>query len=140
MEIIITGTTCGESCWAAQEDICRCSCGGRNHGVLRTSDGSRPERTSKINGIMYRLIAVGTMHEIGLALRKRQDEIRDAGVEKTRWGSPDYYCNDRGSRFQERKASLSAIAAWPELTAARSVPAGTRWYDIPCQTLWERVM
>lgn len=56
---ILTTQTCGDACWHAREDICRCSCGGRNHGCLRTGKGTRPERTSKIDGEMYRLKAVG---------------------------------------------------------------------------------
>jgi len=51
--------TCGEACWEAREDICRCSCGGRNHGCLRSADGVRPERSAKLNGHRYVLKAVG---------------------------------------------------------------------------------
>lgn len=53
----ITGTTCGEACWSAREESCRCSCGGANHGCDR--DGTeRPERTAKINGYRYRLALI----------------------------------------------------------------------------------
>jgi hypothetical protein len=24
---------CTVSCWNAEEDVCRCSCGGKNHGI-----------------------------------------------------------------------------------------------------------
>jgi len=61
---IFTSQTCGEACWHAREDVCRCSCGGRNHGCLRNGSGARPERTSRISGIMYRLRAVGKHRDI----------------------------------------------------------------------------
>ena len=59
IQITLTGATCGENCWEAVEDVCRCSCGGANHGVLRGA-GTRPERTAKIDGYRYRLIAVAS--------------------------------------------------------------------------------
>lgn len=61
---IVTSQTCGEACWHAREDVCRCSCGGRNHGCLTHGDGKRPERTSKIGGHLYKLLAVGRRNDI----------------------------------------------------------------------------
>lgn len=60
---ILTTQTCGESCWHAKEDVCRCSCGGRNHGCLNHG-GEKPERTAKIAGHMYRLLAVGHSRDL----------------------------------------------------------------------------
>lgn len=60
---ILSAQTCGEACWHAREDVCRCSCGGRNHGCL-THGGATPERTSKIDGAMYRLKSVGVYADI----------------------------------------------------------------------------
>jgi len=28
-------TACGPACWEAREEVCRCSCGGVNHGIHR---------------------------------------------------------------------------------------------------------
>ena len=56
--------TCGEACWHAREEICRCSCGGKNHGVLRTANGVRPDRTCKIAGERYTFRAVGKYRDI----------------------------------------------------------------------------
>lgn len=61
---ILTTQTCGEACWHAKEEVCRCSCGGRNHGCLTHADGSKPERTAKIAGHTYRLLAVGKRSDI----------------------------------------------------------------------------
>lgn len=56
--------TCGEACWHAREEVCRCSCGGRNHGCLRNAGGERPVRTAKIDGERYELLAVGARREV----------------------------------------------------------------------------
>jgi hypothetical protein len=29
----LTTAPCTSKCWHAEEDVCRCSCGGRNHGI-----------------------------------------------------------------------------------------------------------
>jgi hypothetical protein len=61
---VLTSQTCGEPCWHAREEICRCSCGGRNHGCLNDGTGERPERTAKSSGHLYRLKAVGHYRDI----------------------------------------------------------------------------
>jgi hypothetical protein len=67
---ILTSHTCGEACWEAREDICRCSCGGKNHGCLRVNGGARPERNSRIDGHAYKLIAVGRYLDLAPEARK----------------------------------------------------------------------
>lgn len=54
---IMTGSTCGDACWHAREDICHCSCGGVNHGIL-TRGGTSPVRNSKISGQFYELVSI----------------------------------------------------------------------------------
>jgi hypothetical protein len=54
---IMTEATCGEACWSAKEEVCRCSCGGKNHGIYKTDE--IPERTCKIQGFRYRLQGIG---------------------------------------------------------------------------------
>jgi hypothetical protein len=72
--VSLTGSTCGEACWTAREDICRCSCGGRNHGIWREGqNGVRPPRTSKIDGFFYRLAGVGIRD-----IHKQAREINNA--------------------------------------------------------------
>lgn len=39
MESILTDATCGEACWTAKEELCKCSCGGHNHGCLNSPEG-----------------------------------------------------------------------------------------------------
>lgn len=53
----LTEATCSVACWQAREDVCRCSCGGSNHGIhLR---GGEATRTCRVNGVLYELVAVG---------------------------------------------------------------------------------
>lgn len=60
---VLTSQTCGEPCWHAKEEICRCSCGGKNHGCL--NDGrEQPQRHSKINGRSYKLEGVGPRNDL----------------------------------------------------------------------------
>lgn len=61
---VLTSQTCGEPCWMASELICRCSCGGANHGCLSNETGIRPERTSRIDGELYRFKAVGEYNDL----------------------------------------------------------------------------
>jgi hypothetical protein len=63
LQAMVTEQTCGDACWHAREDICHCSCSGKNHGCLRTEDGQQPNRTRKIKGGMYQLIAVESIIE-----------------------------------------------------------------------------
>lgn len=53
----LTGHTCGDHCWHARELVCRCSCGGANHGIL-LKGGQRPQRTRKIDGNFYELVSI----------------------------------------------------------------------------------
>lgn len=49
--------TCGEACWGAKEDICRCFCRGRNHGITRTG-ATAPVRQCRKGMWQHRLTAV----------------------------------------------------------------------------------
>ena len=57
-EVILTDATCGEACWRAREDVCRCSCGGANHGIQRSGEGEQPTRTRRVKGERYELAAI----------------------------------------------------------------------------------
>ena len=132
IESIITGTTCGHACWTAEEDICRCSCAGRNHGCLRTADGVQPARTSKIKGYVYTLAAVG-----GPELYRQRDTInREAGT-YTMPGSAyqfHWHGDEAGCPAKVKMASKSQVERWPELAAFRDKE---RWRE-PCYLLWVR--
>lgn len=111
--------TCGEACWEAREDVCRCSCNGKNHGCMRTPDGVRPTRTAKIDGYRYELKAVG---------EGTWDESRkinqEAGITFA------YASTSRERCFRSVPAKLrtptdSQVESWPELAAYRDGKAWT---------------
>lgn len=118
MATALTGATCGEACWRAQEEICRCSCGGRNHGCDRTGD--RPYRTCRVKYHTYRMIAVlpdgyRAGENIGgqgggwYQARIQASELTRSLPEHMYGFEPVF----------ERRASESAMK-WPELEAYRA--------------------
>jgi hypothetical protein len=122
LQAMITEQTCGEACWCAREDICRCSCGGKNHGVLRDPNGVRPERTSKIDNSRYTLIAVGNYLNIYNQAKainqsagyRRIDKVSDTLTYHYSWSE-----TDKGAPARVKPATQSQIERWPELTAWR---------------------
>lgn len=93
------GHTCGIACWTAQEDICRCSCGGINHGVLRSEGGIQPVRSKKIQGIFYELHSVHRGYGEILKLLERRE---------------------LPGNFVRSTATRAEVAKWPELTMFRA--------------------
>ena len=65
--------TCGEACWHAREDVCRCSCSGKNHGILKRDGQEQPARTRRIGHTRLKLVAVFPTH------RGAVDYIRESG-------------------------------------------------------------
>lgn len=102
----LTGQTCGDACWHAREDVCHCSCGGRNHGCLRTADGEQPVRTSRIAGEMFKLAAIGLYPDMYAQARKL------ATYDRWNPGAPMYPAI-------VKTASKAQIAKMPELAAYR---------------------
>lgn len=116
---ILTDATCGDACWHAREEICRCSCGGRNHGCLRGEGGGQPARTARIDGHVFTLRAVGSYSD----LYDETHRIRRLAFDSKRYGwmqkTPDFPACLRA-------ASASQLERWPELTAYRSTPERQR--------------
>ncbi len=63
--------TCGAACWEAKELDCKCSCGGKNHGIALL--GKNPEKVVKISGRRYKLHSVGFSRELETAARGLRD-------------------------------------------------------------------
>jgi hypothetical protein len=119
----LTEATCGDACWHAVEDVCRCSCGGKNHGCLRTAEGVRPVRTSKIDGFRYELKAVGP--EVWMEARTIN---KAAGPRGTDGLGPYAYAypweyTDKGAPARLKRATKAQLASWPELAGAREAIA-----------------
>lgn len=99
---IVTGHTCGDACWHAKEVICRCSCGGKNHGIFKRG-GEQPGRTAKIGGQVYRLLEVGTQGQIE---SRRMEEIR-----RINW----HWFYDPKGPYLAKPATASQLKNWPEV-------------------------
>lgn len=142
---VLTSQTCGEACWHAVEDVCRCSCGGKNHGCLRVAGGTRPERTSRIDGHVYKLVGVGRLADLYKEARaindgqgwKHVDKARLTSVwtsdgEKQLWQQYRYHWSetDKGAPARLKSASASQ-RNWKELDG---------WKDEhTVHLLWQRV-
>jgi hypothetical protein len=134
---LMSDATCGEACWAAREDICRCSCSGRNHGVTRTTNGETPTRTRRVKAHRYQLLAVESYRpdEARIVtlrpIEKLQGAVNvaayDAGLfnrHASRWDS-EWWPSEPAWPCKVTTASHSAVKGWPELAAwrgARSRP------------------
>ena len=142
---ILTATTCGATCWYAKEDICRCSCHGSNHGCMLDEDNPQPERTSKIDGTMYRLEAVGSYTTINNLAAKALGTLGWKRINSKTFytdGTPyhyPHYANDKGSAIRVKSATDSQ-KKWPEVILA-NIPANfgayLLWVQVPMpEPLW----
>ena len=120
----LTEATCGEACWHAREDICRCSCAGKNHGCLRSANGEQPIRTARIDSFRYELRAIGIGTDTNVWKQAKQINT-DAGprsvqrVTDTLTYTYRWETTDKGAPARIKRATESQITHWPELTAAR---------------------
>ncbi len=73
MTSFLTSQTCAANCWYAREEVCHCSCGGVNHGILRTEGAEQPVRTKRAKHKVYEL--VGVVPGYGAARRYVQEEL-----------------------------------------------------------------
>lgn len=139
LRAISTGSTCGDMCWHAREDTCRCSCGGANHGILLVGD-KRPQRTCKIDGAFYELVGIvagPSADECWADAFKRTDAERlqvmnDRFPGLDSWAYGDFR-QEKTMPVVDRKISATQ-AKWPEVQAVPgacrliwSRPAGTRY-------------
>ena len=46
---LATMSTCADACWFAREDVCRCSCGGAQHGILLEKPTATPSLIPQMN-------------------------------------------------------------------------------------------
>ena len=114
---ILTDATCGDACWHAREEVCRCSCGGRNHGILRGTGGTQPARTARIDGHVFTLRAVGSHSDLAPETRR---------IHRLAYASKRYGWMEKTPDFPAvlRAASAAQIAGWKELAAYHSGRAG----------------
>jgi hypothetical protein len=137
IQAILTEATCGITCWYAKEKICRCSCGGRNHGALLDPDRETPERVCKIHGDRYRLEAVGPwsqMHKIYLDIMATMPWAKiDPNITERDGVTPyhqPYFLNSftKGSPLVLKKA-VDRQYSWPELKMAGNQTLYLLWVN-----------
>lgn len=141
---VLTNVSCGEACWHAKEETCRCSCGGKNHGILLQGGKEQPIRQSKISGKRYELKAVGLFSEIYNQCKEllstfppyRIDPIMQDGVEIMRytytWKPEDcgpYVC---------RPASKAQCVLWKELSEYKGL-SEYEFYKNKPYMLWQEI-
>lgn len=137
----LSQATCGEACWEAREDICRCSCGGKNHGCMPTPDGTRPTRTAKIDGFRYELKAVGPeLYAEAEAINKAAGYKLVDKVTETLTYHYDWEYTDKGAPARIKKATKDQLARYPELAAYReaieTIRANPRHCYIDIERAW----
>ena len=120
---IITESTCSDACWYAREDVCRCVCGGENHGIMLTEDGERPPRTRRVKQVWYELEAVIPGWRKANEYCRRSLDLENL---------PSQYTYSLGTETYGPPILYAAVAAtnkqiekWPELRPHRD------WKDHP---------
>lgn len=144
IQAFLTDATCGEGCWEAREEVCRCSCGGKNHGCMKI-EGTRPDRTAKIDGFFYKLI----FSSIGMPWKEYEEKMKTvpnfpcdcgkehkAGLRTVEKGMWHYYWKetDKGAPYRIKPASKQQLEKWPELESYKNK---NRWETV--YLLWEKL-
>ena len=114
VEAVLTATTCGEGCWYAKELVCRCNCGGKNHGCLLKDGAEKPVRNSKIDGERYELAAVGCYRDL---YRQASELLRAEPPRKTKWAglTMRWTATEKGSPVRLKAASKVQKEKWEEV-------------------------
>ena len=139
--MIMTETTCSEACWEAREDVCRCMCGGENHGIHRGADFDerQPERTARIDGWRYKLTDVGDY----VITSKQARDINHAEAKQLDESGHTYYryiprATDKGAPARVKMATMSQVNKWAELEWFKAVIEQSGDWARP-YLLWKRV-
>jgi len=143
--------TCGENCWMAKEHDCKCSCGGKNHGIWK--NGKTPiQRTSKIHGYLYKFVGFGTHSEISnlqmellekYGIARCYDYYKEGNYSHQSYkdqfrcrGDKDYY----GFPLVSKNATINQCQKWFELESYKDkVVTKYDLYKYSIRILWELV-
>ena len=141
MAISIMGVgTCNLACWEAREDVCRCQCGGRNHGIVRHGEAS-PGRFCRRKGVDYRLESIHAHYGEADAAKERASDA----LSQARGDGPLYVDRDGNPQWYTRKEyAFSQLAPahahkWGEVEAFLSThPNRQGWQKPECYLVWKR--
>lgn len=129
----LSDITCGEACWEAREDVCHCSCGGKNHGIHRR--GGTAERTAKIDGYKYKLEAVGKHRDLIQTAGEINGSININGFWDFSYKSFKLVRRshlDKGAAARVKYATQAQVDKWKELEAFK----GEDRYHSDAALLW----
>ena len=112
--------TCGEDCWNAVCEDCKCSCGGVNHGIYKRT-GKRPDRTCREGAQRYKLAAV--VHFAGCDLFKRSVEQY---MTRIALAGPLRYMSKWGSELEELETPVPVHEGYP-LKLKCCSPSQLKW-------------
>lgn len=132
----ISTITCGENCWEAKEVECCCSCGGKNHGILKNG-GGQPARTKKAGGKVYTLVSVGSRIEL---FDKANGIIPLlAGKPNANTGWFDYNPAKAGNPILINYATADQCRRWAELSQWKEVADDEQeFYFASPALMWRR--
>lgn len=125
MAVAVRAGTCCMACWMAQEDVCRCMCGGRNHGIMRHG-GEQPGRYCQRGYRQYQLQAI---HEDWY-------DARIAASEASKKYNSEHWLPEYSESAFEQHAS-GHMLKWPEVQAFLAAQKDKRYPD--AYLVWVRM-
>ena len=138
---IISDATCGLNCWLAEEPICKCFCGGLNHGVMLKLNAKQPKRMAKLDGVMYELVGISayTTHKDYAKMNIKADKINH--LPENEYITHDNFYNvdrikylessDKNAPMRVKKATKTQIANWDEIkNISKSIHVYLLWQKI----------
>lgn len=143
---LFSDITCGEGCWTAKEDICKCSCNGKNHGCLKSEKDNniQPLRTSKINGFRYELYAIDKYNDLQNIVdkvnRNKFYKIDTYTDKEGKTHEYKYFYNDnvKNALIRIKPASKIQIQNWTELNQYKNMNRFDLYKNKP-YLLWLRI-
>jgi hypothetical protein len=125
--------TCGEACWEAKEDVCKCSCNGKNHGIRKR--GENPIRTKRVKGHLYYLQMVGNRIELMNIVNDLLPIITGNKNANAAWY--DFNPSKAGSPMMLNYATSEQAKKWAELSQWKNLSEQDFYFESPA-ILWRR--
>lgn len=127
--------TCGHSCWYAKQDECKCSCGGKNHGVLLQQDNAQPQRTMRTKGTLYYLQSIGNQIELLNIINDLLPII--TGKANANTGQWINRPTAPGVPLMLKFATFEQAQKWAELSSYKDIAKHDFYFHAPA-LLWRR--
>ena len=137
---IMSEATCGEACWQAREDVCRCCCNGANHGCDRKTS-ERPERTRRKGAHRYKLMAITGYGEAYWMPKNDKSDYMDTVHPDAVYPTGAYFDALRRYPYDRVIFNLASESAhkWTEVKAVDLCPDNVKTYQCDTYLVWERI-